>query len=100
MQKSSFPLAAVSTAAATSSGCPILFIGVSPPSINASYFPFTQNVISVSIIPGETSNTLIPYSASLDAKRFVYIEIEAFEMQYSALSTDAVYDERELINTI
>ena len=81
--KSISPLAAARTQFATSSGVPQRLIGVIPSAISLSYFCYTTSVIGVLMMPGRTSNTGIPNSASLSANRVVIIETPAFEMQYS-----------------
>ena len=100
MQKSKLPSATDDTHFATSSGLPILFTGVKPSEINYSYYSLTFEVISVSMMPGLISITLTPYSASLEAKSLVIIDIPALEMQYSPLLTEAVYADIEEIFTI
>ena len=72
-----------STIFATSSGFPKRGIGVRPPAIRSSYFWWTTLVMSVSMMPGRTSNTGMPSAASLSAKSMVTMETPALLMQYS-----------------
>ena len=65
-------------------------MGVTPPSISFWYFSDTPAVISVWMMPGRTSNTGMPYSASRSANSWVVIEMPALEMQYSPRLTEEV----------
>ena len=61
-----------------------------PSAIRESYLSFTPAVMPVWMIPGRISKTPIPSGASRAAKSEAIIAAPAFEMQYSARSTETM----------
>src|SRR5690606_6873797 len=74
-------VAIATTARPTSSGSPQRRMGVRPSRISASYRSATGRVMSVATMPGRTSYTLIPCSASLAAYSLVSIARPALARQ-------------------
>jgi hypothetical protein len=54
--------------------------------MRAVYLSFTPAVMPVSIMPGRSSKTPIPWGARRSAKSWAIIAAPALEMQYSARS--------------
>ena len=75
-------MAIATTALPTSSGWPQRRIGVIPSSwISWSYFAFTGPVMSVAMMPGRTSYTVMPCSARRAAYSLVIIASPALARQ-------------------
>ncbi len=68
--------------------------------MRAVYLSFTPAVIPVSMMPGRSSKTPMPWGASLAANSFVIIVAAALDRQYSARSTETISALTEVTNNM
>src|SRR3989339_670368 len=79
-----------------SSGSPQRLSGVMPwLKMRLSYFSVTAAVMSVLMMPGRISYTLMLCSERRSAKSLVIMETPAFDTQYSPRPGDEVYEDME-----